>query len=68
MIFFFGNGHFHNVVSTLTNVVKLNLEKDNVVSMLSKLVHINVEIHNVDSMLFNVNSNVEIQNVVSTMI
>ena len=71
MIFFvlFGNGHFHNVVSTLTNVVKLDVEKDNVVSTLSDVVHINVEIRNVDSTLFDVvNSNVEIHNVVSTLI
>ena len=67
MIFFvpFRNGH----VSTLTNVVKLDVEKDKVVSTLSNVAHINVEIHNVDSMLFDVvNSNVEIRNVVSTLI
>ena len=50
----FGNGHFHNVVSTLTNIVKLDVEKDNVVSTLSNVVHINVEIRNVDSTLFDV--------------
>ena len=63
MIFFvfFRNGHFHNFVSTLTNVVKLDVEKDNVISTFSNVVHINVEIHSVDQTLFDVvNSNVEI--------
>ena len=65
----FRNGHFHNVVSTFTNVVHINVENDNVVSTLSNVVYINVEIHNSDSMLFNVvNSNVEIHNVFSTLI
>ena len=65
----FRNGHFHNIVSTLTNVVKLNVEKDNFVSTLSNVTHINVEIQSVDSMLFDVvNFNIEIQNVVSTFI
>ena len=71
MIFFvfFGNGHFHNVSSVLTNVVKLEVEKNNIVSTLSNVVHINVEINNDVSTFFNVvNSNVEIQNVVSTLI
>ena len=55
-------GHFHNVVSTFTNVVRIRVENDNVV-------YINVEIHNIDSMLFDVlNSNVKIHNVVSTLI
>ena len=70
-IFFvlFRSGHFHNVVSTLTNVVKLDVEIDNVLSMLSNVVHVNVEIHNVDSTLLDVvNFNVEIHNVVSTLI
>ena len=70
MIFFvpFRNGHFRNVVSTLTNVVKLDVEKENVVLTLSSVAHINVEIHNVDSTLFDVvNSNVEIHNVVSAL-
>ena len=70
MIFFvlLGNAHFHNVVSTLTKVVKLNVEKDNVVLTLSNIVHINVEIHEVGLTLFDVvNSNFEIH-VVSTLI
>ena len=67
--FLFRNDHFHNVISTLTNVVKLYVEKDNVVSTLSDIAHIKVQIHNVASTLFDVvNSNVEIHNVVSTLI
>ena len=66
---FLRNDHFQNVVFTLTNVVKLDVEKDNVVSTLSNVAHINVEIHNVDLMLFDVvNSNIEIHNVVLTLI
>ena len=66
--FLFRNDHFHNVVSTLTNALKLYVKKD-VVSTLSNIAHINVEIHNVDSTLFDaVNSNVERHNVVSTLI
>ena len=45
---FFSNGHIHNVVSTLPNVVKINVENGNVVSTLSNVVKINVEIDNVD--------------------
>ena len=48
---FFRSGHFHNVVSTFTNVVKLDVENDNVVSTSSNVVHVNVEIHNVVSTL-----------------
>ena len=43
----FLNGHIRNVVSTLSNVVKIDVENDNVVSTLSKVAQINVEIHNV---------------------
>ena len=65
----FRNGHFHNVVSTFTNVVHINVENDNVVSTLSNVVYINVEIHNVNLTLFDVvNSNVEVHNVVSMLI
>ena len=46
-LFLFGNGHFHNDVSTLTNVVKLDVENDNVILTLSDFVHIDDEIHNV---------------------
>ena len=65
----FSNGHIHNVVSTLPNVVKIDVENDNVVSMFSNFVQINVEIDDVDSTLLNVvNFNVDIHNVVSTLI
>ena len=65
----FRSGHFRNVVSTFTNVVKLDVENNNVVSTLSNVVHVNVEIHNVDSTLLDVvNFNVEIHNVVSMLI
>ena len=58
-----------NVVSTLLNVVKINVENDNVVSTLPNFVKINVEIDNVDSTLLNVvNFYVDIHNVVSTLI
>ena len=50
-LFFFSNGHIHNVVSTLPNVVKIDLENDNIVSTLSNVVQFNVVIHNVVSTL-----------------
>ena len=43
---FFWNGHIRNVVSTLPNVVKIDVENDNVVSTLSNIVQFNVEIQN----------------------
>ena len=48
---FFPNGHFRNVVSTLPNVVKIDVENDNVVSTLSNVVQFNIEKHNVVSTL-----------------
>ena len=68
-LIFFSNGHIRNVVSTLPNVVKIDVENDNVVSTLSNVVQFNVEIHNVVSTLLNVvNFNVDVHNVVSTLI
>ena len=48
-LIFFSNGHICNVVSTLPNVVKIDVENDNVVSMLSNVVQFNVGVHNVFS-------------------
>ena len=68
-LIFFSNGHIRNVVSTLPNVVKIDVENDNVVSTLSNVVQFNVEIHNVVSTLLNVvDFNIDVSNVVSTLI
>ena len=68
-LIFFWNGHIHNVVLTLPNIVKVDIENDNVVSTLSNVVQFNVEIYNVVSTLLNVvNFNVDVRNVVSTLI
>ena len=65
----FAKGHIHNVVSTLPNVVKPDVENNNIVSTLFDVDHIDVEIHNVDSTLSNVvNFDVEVHSVVSTLI
>ena len=45
---FFYIGHIHNIVSTLTNVVKIDVEND-VFLTLSDVVQINVEKDNVGS-------------------
>ena len=69
LIFIFSNGHIHNVVLTLINVVKIYVENDIVVSTLPNVVQINVEMDNVDSTLFNVITfNVDVHNIVSTLI
>ena len=66
---FFSNGHIRNVVSTLPNIVKIDVENGNDISTLSNVVQFNVEKHNVVSTLFYVvNFNVDIHNVVSTLI
>ena len=44
-------GHIRNVVSTLPNVVKIDVENDNVASTLSNVAQFNIEIHNVASTL-----------------
>ena len=68
-LIFFSNGHIHNVVSMLPNVVKVFFENGNVVSTLSNVVQTNVEMENVDSTLFNVvNFNFDVHKVVSTLI
>ena len=60
----FENGHIPNVVSTLINVVKFDVENYNIVWTMSNVVTINVEKDKVDLTLFNV----DIHNVVSTLI
>ena len=65
-LFFF---QIRNVVSTLPNVVKIDVENDNVVSTLSNVIQFDVEIHHVVSTLLNVvNYNADVHNVVSTLI
>ena len=55
---------FLNVVLTLSNVMKLDVENNSIVSTFPNVVSINAEIDNVDLTLFSVvNSNVDIQNV-----
>ena len=63
-LIFFSNGHIRNVVPTLPNVVKIDVENDNVVLTLSniEIVQFNIEIHNV------VNYNDDVHNVVSMLI
>ena len=66
---FFSNGHIRNVVSTLPNFMKIDVENDNVVSMLSNVVQFDVEIDNVDSTLLNVvDFDVDVHTIVSTLI
>ena len=68
-LIFFSNGQIRNIVSTLLNVLKIDVENDNAVSTLSNNVQFNVKIHNIVSMLLNVvNYNADIHNVVSTLI
>ena len=50
-LIFFQMVIFSTFVSTLPNVVKIDVENDNVVSTLSNVVQTNVEIDNVDSTL-----------------
>ena len=67
LLFFFSNGHIHNVVSTLPKVA-FDVENDIVVLKLSSVVQTNDEIGNDDLTLFIiVNLNVDRHNVVSTL-
>ena len=63
-LYFFPNGHIRNVVSTLPNIVKIDVENGNVVSTLSNVVQFNV----VSTLFYVVNFNVDIHNVVSTLV
>ena len=51
VLFFFSNGYIRNVVSTLPNVVKIDVKNDIAVSTLSNVVQFNVDVHNVVSTL-----------------
>ena len=51
LLFFFSNDHISIVVSTLPNVVKIDVENHNIVSTLFYVVNFNVDIHNVVSTL-----------------
>ena len=69
LFFFYWNSHIRNVVSTLPNVAKIDVENDNVVTMLSNVIQFNVEIHNLLSTLLNVvDFNVDVRNVGSKLI
>ena len=66
---FFSNCGIRNFVSTLPNVVKIDVENDNIASTLSNVVQFNVEIDNVVSTLLDVaNFKVDIRNAVPTLI
>ena len=68
-LIFFSNGHIRNAVSTLSNVVKIDVENDNVVLTFSNVVQFNLEIYNiVSTLLYVVNFNVDVRNIVSTLI
>ena len=64
LIIFFSNNHIRNVVSTLPNVVKIDVENDNVVSTLPNVVQFNVVL----TFLNVFNFNVDVHNVLSTLI
>ena len=65
----FPNDHIRNVVSTLPNVMKIDVENDIVFSTLFNVVQTNVEANSIGSTLFNiVNFNVDMRNVVSALI
>ena len=58
---FLKNGHVRNAVSTLPNVVKIDVENNYIVSTLSNAVQFNVKKDSVISF------NVDVHNVVSTL-
>ena len=69
LLILFSNGHIDKVVSTLPNVVKIDIENDNVVLTLSNIVQFNVEKCNVVSALFNtVNFNVDVQHNIASIL
>ena len=47
IVLFFSSGHIRNVVLTLPNVVKIDVENDNVVSTLPNVAQFNAGKHNV---------------------
>ena len=66
-LIFFSNGQIRNIVSTLLNVLKIDVENHNAVSTLSNNVQFNVKIHNVVSTLLNVvNYNADVHNVATS--
>ena len=50
-LFIFSNGHIHNVVSKLSNVLQINVEIENVNSALLNVVGFNIDVYNVASLL-----------------
>ena len=65
----FANVYIHEGISTLINVVKLDVENSNAVSTLSSVAKANVVKYNVGLTKFNVvNFSVDTYNVVSTLI
>ena len=50
-IYLFSNGHIHNVVWTLPNIVIIDVESDNIASMLFNIVNSFTDAHNVVSTL-----------------
>ena len=50
-LFIFSNGHIHNVVSKLSNVLQINVEIENVNSTLLNVVGFNIDVYNVASLL-----------------
>ena len=57
-VYFFSNVLFCRVVSTLRNIVKIDVENDNIVLTLSNVVQFNVEKHVVSPLFYVVNFNV----------